>query len=197
VFFPQNPADPTPEPLKEPTPSFQQDGQPGELPPAWEDIRTCVVAFKLAGATPEEIADRLADFALDPEVIVRLLDALFAAPPKKKSRHKRPPAAPTPQEEAQRLERAYRDGLRAVGRSPGRPCDGCGLPIPPGQAQQRIKNEAENVGAVGYSRTVQVLLCPGCADKFDGNSAYFTQVFFWAAGILLGLLFLGCVFTRR
>jgi len=196
VFIPQNPAEPTPERPKEPAPSFQQDGQPGDFPPAWEDIRTCVVALKLAGATPEEIADRLADFALDPEVIVRLLEALFPAPPKKKSRHKRA-AAPTPQEEARRLERAYHDGLRAVGRGPGRPCEGCGQPIPPGQAQERIKNQAENVGAVGYSHTVQVLLCPACADRFDGNSTYFTQVFFWAAAILLGLLFLGCVFAQR
>jgi hypothetical protein len=53
------------------------------------------------------------------------------------------------------------------------------------------------MGVVGYSRTVQVLLCPACADRFDGNSTYFTQVFFWAAGILLGLLFLGCVFSQR
>jgi hypothetical protein len=197
VFYPPNPHEPTPEPPKEPAPSFQQGGQDETAPPTWEDIRTCVVALKLAGAAPAEVADRLADFGLDPEVIVRLLEALYPAPPKKKGRHKRPAAAPTPQEEARRLERAYREGLRAIDRHPGRPCDGCGLPIPPGQAHERIKNEAENVGVVGYSRTVQVLLCPACVARFDGNSTYLTQVFFWAGGILLTLLFLGCVFSRR
>jgi hypothetical protein len=160
---------------------------PGET--TWEDVRTCAVVLKNAGATPLEIVQRIVDMGIEEPVAFSLVMALFPPPPKKRSRHGKKSVAAKLKSDPARLDEAYLAARAAESDAetagPPEPraarCDHCRRPIAAGLGQVRIKSESELLGNVVQSRTLRVMLCPACAADHDAAHKYLVRVL-WVLG---------------
>jgi hypothetical protein len=68
-------------------------------------------------------------------------------------------------------------------------CHRCGVAIAPGEHEVHLKSETDVVGAVALSRTLQMVLCPGCARKHESTGQFIIIVL---GGLIFGIVFLGC-----
>ncbi len=84
-----------------------------------------------------------------------------------------------------------------VARVGGSRCDRCGARVAPGQGHVRTVTDTEVGGAVAWHRTVQVFLCPSCAESYDDTAGGLIKGMLILVGILLALACVGWVFFPR
>jgi hypothetical protein len=93
-------------------------GQPAP-PLSGDQIQATVLELKRAGASPDEILQRLMDGGVDHELAMRLTSEVFSSEGRKGKRRRigrRDPQAEKEAREARQLERAYQEAMQSAGR---------------------------------------------------------------------------------
>jgi hypothetical protein len=79
----------------------------------------------------------------------------------------------------------------------GRRCEQCGARIKAGEAQLRSKTETEVLGAVARHETVHMILCPACAENYDGTGNHLLKGMLWFIGAVVCLVVASLLFSRK